>query len=274
MTVPIIDKELFSLLLTHARVLDSSEQGRDSAASASVLDHIRDLSIASAAVFPTLPEHFAAFATVDTFTKRFSGLTGRLGIKDYLARIVATGGAPASSCVDIATMLMIRLRGAILGAIEAIIGSEELDRQLAGATFVIPTPLVFRAALTALVIGIKLQSDIFHPMSHYSFAGGVQKAHLILLERDFLALIEYNIAIPASEYRQFQEDLWASQHEKMLSLCSPFLQPLPTTPTTSPSDRRQKMTVAELNDDDHLFEDTFLSEDASSVHTPTSINLV
>ncbi|CUG89934.1 cyclin, putative [Bodo saltans] len=275
-----VDRELYSLLLNHANVLDASTNQLNSSISTSMIEHARR---AAAADLLSVNEaggievgQLDAQNTLELFCKRFSGLTGRLGISDYLARIVGAGGFTASSCVDIASILMSRLRDSILESVKTLLGAEEFDRQLEGATFVLPTPLVFRAALTALVLGIKLQSDIFHTLSHYSFAGGVPKAHLILMERDFLGLIEYNVSIPANVYRQFQEDIWASQHERLLSLCSPFLQPLPTTPptATSPaghSSARSQKCGSDL--DEEQFEDTFLSEDASSVHTPTSVTL-
>jgi hypothetical protein len=277
MATATIDREVYSLLLNHANVIDASADNLNCSISTSIIENARRgvLSAPSSGAGGEVErlETAEALNTIEVFCKRFSGLTGRLGIADYLARIVGTGGITAASCVDIATILMTRLRASILEAVKTLLGAEEFDRQLEGATFVLPTPLVFRAALAALVLGIKLQSDIFHTLSHYSFAGGVQKAQLILMERDFLGLIDYNVTIPASVYRQFQEEIWASQHERLINLCSPFLQPLPTTPTTTSPSRNDRHPKSGAELDDEQFEDTFLSEDASSVHTPTSVML-
>lgn len=260
-----VDRVLFSRLLRLINVLDSATDGANSASSWHVIETARHRMSSNAQQQIPSP-----CWKMESLCKNFSGLTGRLGIEDYLSRIVMLGGPPANSCIDVATILMSRLHQAILSEVEVALGGRaELNLLLAGCRFVLPTPLLFRAALTAMVLAIKLQSDVFHTMAHYGFAGGVSAQQLIKMELAFLHLIEYDLSLPASCYRYFQEHIWSSQDDGLLDMCSPFLQSLPSTPPMIEVRSLRKKP----EEDEQIFEDTFISEGASSVHTPTTTTL-
>lgn len=180
-------------------------------------------------------------------------------VETFLDRVMKMGGNLALSCVDIACILLQRLRSLLVDATRTLC---ECGTVTPVADFVIPNQMVCRAAAAAMIVAIKLHCDDFPSMSVFAGMWGVQKRALCRHERDFLIILEYNVHVSPAEYLAFQVAVISHNNASVVRKCTPFL------PHVNDLQKGQKQCTATAESVEELDDDAFISEVSSSVQTP------
>ena len=66
---------------------------------------------------------------------------------------------------------------------------------------------IHRLLFTAILIAAKYNEDIIYDIMYYSKIGGVTKKELLILESEFLKLIDFNLFVPNKIYQKYYDYL-------------------------------------------------------------------
>lgn len=236
--VTVVDNKCFAELLRHLEVLDggNGEANRES------LEYLKGCVGVSG--------DCAEYHRLKDMMTTFSGNTVPR-IDSYLERLMRFAGGNAHSCFDVAAILLTRVRRQSLAWAQYL----SVDTP---QNFVIPTPLLFRLALTSLVLAIKLHSDEFSSMNFYAQVGGVTTAQLLRYETELLELLHYDTHVSLEDYSQFQAKV--STNENLVRQLSAFLIPLQ-------GGQQGGIKPASNNEDDDVHSQCNLSSCASTPHS-------
>ncbi|KNE68471.1 hypothetical protein AMAG_12648 [Allomyces macrogynus ATCC 38327] len=132
-----------------------------------------------------LPQVHATFTTVTRFHAR---TPPAISVAAFLARIVRY--APCPTAVLLAVLMY-------------------LDRlaHRPSQALVVTTANVHRLLITAVMVATKYWSDVFYTNAHYAKVGGLHVAQLNRLELDFLALLDFNLALDPNEFVRYADRL-------------------------------------------------------------------
>ncbi|KAL1917649.1 uncharacterized protein VTP21DRAFT_4042 [Calcarisporiella thermophila] len=109
--------------------------------------------------------------------------------------------------------------------------------QKTGHPFTINSYNIHRLIISGVVIASKYFSDVFYTNSRYAKVGGLPVHELNILEREFLVLCEFHLAVPIEELQNYGDQLlrhWLAEEEHRRNHLSNYPGELLATP---PSER-------------------------------------